>query len=110
MKKRRNEKHGKKIRNLVAICALCAIVLSVSTYAWFIGFKRVNVNGFDIDIATTEGLFLSMNGEDWTYQLDPDTAEAYVGNTNTWAENGLKPMSSIGDMDETVSRMKIYEK
>ena len=110
MKKRRNEKHGKKIRNLVAICALCAIVLSVSTYAWFIGFKRVNVNGFDIDIATTEGLFLSMNGEDWSYQLDPDTAEAYVGNTNTWAENGLKPMSSIGDMDATASRMKLYEK
>ena len=110
MKKRRNEKHGKKIRNLVAICALCAIVLSVSTYAWFIGFKRVNVNGFDIDIATTEGLFLSMNGKDWSYQLDPDTAEAYVGNTNTWAENGLKPMSSIGDMDATASRMKLYEK
>ena len=110
MKKRHNVKHGKKIRNLVAICALCAIVLSVSTYAWFIGFKRVNVNGFDIDIATTEGLYLSMDGETWTYQLDPDTADQYVGNTNTFAPNGLKPMSSVGDMDADVSRMILYEK
>ena len=110
MSKKHNKKHTKKIRNLVALCALCGVVLSVSTYAWFIGMKTVNVTSFDIDIATTEGLFLSMDGVNWHYNLDARNTAAYTGNTNTWAETGLIPMSSVGDMDDTVSRMKLYEK
>ena len=109
-KAKRNNKHSKKVRNLVAICFLCAVVLSVSTYAWFIGMKTVNVSSFDVEIATTEGLFLSMNGKDWAYKLDARNTEAYAENTNTWAETGLIPMSSVGDMDDTSSTMKLYEK
>ena len=109
-KSKRNNKHSKKVRNLVAICFLCAVVLSVSTYAWFIGMKTVNVSSFDVEIATTEGLFLSMNGKDWAYKLDARNTEAYAENTNTWAETGLIPMSSVGDMDTTSSTMKLYEK
>ena len=86
---KRSKKQTRKIRNLVVVCSLCAIVLTVSTYAWFIGMKTVNVSTFDIDIATTEGLFLSMNGKDWSYQLDAKGSPAYAGNTNTWAENGF---------------------
>lgn len=109
-KKKQNVKKSKKIRNLVAICCLFAILLSVATYAWFIGMKTVSVDKFDIDIATTEGLFLSMDGENWSYSLNPKTTESYENNANTWADNGLIPMSSIGDMDATASRMKLYEK
>ena len=111
--KRRNEKQSKRIRNLVVFCSLCAILLSVSTYAWFIGFKTVSVNQFEVKIATTEGLFLSMNGTDWTYELDAKNAAAYTGNANVWADGeneGLIPMSTVGDMDATSSRMKLYEK
>ena len=109
-KQKRNVKKSKKIRNLVAICCLFAILLSVATYAWFIGMKTVSVDKFDIDIATTEGLFLSMDGETWSYSLNPKTTDAYENNANTWADNGLIPMSSVGDMDVTASRMKLYEK
>lgn len=107
---KRNNKQSRRIRNLVLLCSICAVVLVVSTYAWFIGMKTVNVSSFDIEIATTEGLFLSMNGNDWYYNLNPNTATAYTGNTNTWAPNGLIPMSTVGDMDPVSSRMKLYEK
>ena len=107
---KRNNKQSRRIRNLVLLCSICAVVLVVSTYAWFIGMKTVNVSSFDIEIATTEGLFLSMNGNDWYYNLNPNTATAYTGNTNTWASNGLIPMSTVGDMDPVSSRMKLYEK
>ena len=110
MRKKHNAKRSKKIRNLVAICCLFAILLSASTYAWFIGMKTVSVDKFDIDIATTEGLFLSMDGENWSYSLNPKTATAYLNNANTWADDGLIPMSSVGDMDAEASRMKLYEK
>ena len=110
---KRNKKQSKKIRNLVLICAMCAVILTVSTYAWFIGMKTVNVSTFDIEIATTEGLFLSMDGSDWSYNLDAKGATAYTGNANQWLDGedeGLIPVSTVGDIDKTSSRMKIYEK
>ncbi len=111
MKKRTNTK---KLRRTIMVFLLCAVVLGVSTYAWFIGMKKVNVSSFDINIATTEGLFLSMTGEEdsWKYTLDAAGADvtAYPNNSNTWATDGLIPMSSIGDMDSTSSTMMMYEK
>jgi hypothetical protein len=106
----KNDRRRKKIRNLIIICFICALVISSGTYAWFIGMKTVNVSSFDVEIATTEGLFLSMDGEHWSYQLDAKNVEAYDGNTNTWAESGLVPVSTVGDLDSTVSRLQMYEK
>ena len=106
----KDNRRRKKIRNLIIICFISAIIISVGTYAWFIGMKTVNVSSFDVEIATTEGLFLSMDGEHWSYQLDAKNAEAYEGNTNTWAPTGLIPISSVGDVDSTVSRLQLYEK
>ena len=109
-KKKYNEKHSKKIRKLAAFCFLIAIFLSVSTYAWFIGMKRVEVSEFDINIATTEGLFLSMDGIDWKYNLDVNEATQYENNTNKIDGVELIPLSTVGDMDSTTSRMKLFEK
>ena len=109
-KKKYNEKHSKKIIKLAAFCFLIAIFLSVSTYAWFIGMKTVKVSEFDINIATTEGLFLSMDGSDWTYNLDVNEATQYENNTNKIDGVELIPLSSVGDMDSTTSRMKLFEK
>ena len=107
---KRSKKQARRLRNLVMICTICAVVLTVSTYAWFIGMKTVNVSTFDINIATTEGLYLSMDGSSWSYKLDTQTATKYEGNTNTWAEDGLIPMSTVGDLDSNASRMKLFEK
>ena len=63
--KQRNKKHEKRVKKLAVGTALCALILGVSTYAWFIGMKTVNVSSFDISIATTESLSLSLNGTDW---------------------------------------------
>ncbi len=109
-KKKYNEKQSKKIRNLVVICVLCGVVLAASTYAWFIGMKTVNVSSFDIKIATTEGLYLSMDGKSWTYELDVDNAAQYTNNANQIDGVKLVPMSTVGDMDTASSRMKLYEK
>jgi hypothetical protein len=106
----KNNRKNRKIRNLVVICFLCAILIGVGTYAWFIGMKTVNVSSFDVEISTTEGLFLSMDGENWSYELDAKNATPYTGNTNTWADKGLVPVSTVGDIDSTVSRLQLYEK
>lgn len=99
-----------KALKLVIACLLCLIILGVSTYAWFIGMRTVNVTSFDIEIASTDSLYLSMDGEHWTYNLDVKNAEVYEGNANSWATNGLVPVSTIGEVDKTSSRMMIYSK
>ena len=110
MKKKYNEKQSKKIRNLVALCLLCGVIFATATYAWFIGMRTVNVSQFDINIASTEGLYLSMDGVSWTYELDVANAPAYDNNANQIKGVELIPMSTIGEMDKTSSRMKLYQK
>ena len=109
---KRNGKKSRKIKKLILACTLSAVVLIVSTYTWFIGIQTVKVNPFEINIATTEGLFLSMDGENWVYKLDVMGATAYSGNTNMMPSttNKLAPISTIGELDSEVSRMKLYEK
>ena len=99
---KRNKKHEKRVKKLIVICLLSAIILTVSTYAWFIGMQTVRVNSFEVKIATTEGLFLSMDGVDWSYNLDAKNATAYTGNANQWLtgeKEGLIPVSTVGDLD-----------
>lgn len=107
---KRNGKKSKKIRKLILVCTLSAVVLVVSTYTWFIGLQTVNVKPFQINIATTEGLFLSLDGNKWSYELDVVNTAAYANHTNVWAEKGLIPVSSVGDFNVSSSRMDLYEK
>ena len=108
---KRNSRRTKKIRNLVLICVLSAVLLTVSTYAWFIGMQTVSVKQFEIEIASVDGLMLSMDGVNWGTSVTPGTTAAYENNTNQFLEGtGLVPMSSVGDFDLTTSRLKIYEK
>ena len=119
---KRNNKRTKKIRNLVFVCVLTAILLTVSTYAWFIGMQTVRVNSFEVKIATTEGLMLSLDGETWTTELDTVTAPQYANNQNQWLTTrdseayiaaggkGLIPMSTVGDIDATKNKLTLFEK
>ena len=110
----RNKKSANRVRNYVLMCSLFGILLIVGTYAWFIGMDSVSVSAFDVKIAAAEGLALSLDGEEWyedaDHQLDVSTAKQYAGNTNTWAENGLIPMTTVGDTDTNSSRMILFEK
>ena len=109
-----NKMHAKRIRNLITISVLTAIVISVATFAWFIGMRIVYVSSFDVEIASTESLLLSLDGENWddTVSISQSTLDevSYAGHTNSWGGRGLIPMSSVGQMDSSVSRMILYEK
>lgn len=112
MKNKKNEQHKKKIKRWALICTVSIVLISVSTYAWFIGMRTVNVSGFDVNIATTESLYLSLNGEDWDYTVNINEENivdaGYDGNTNKWSD--LIPMSSVGKINATSSRLTMFEK
>ena len=122
----KNKRHTRRIKRLALICTLCTVILVVSTYAWFIGMKTVNVASFDVEIAATDGLSLSLNGEYWAETVNISStnykySEAavkteqkqnyiYNGSTNTWGGSGLIPISSIGQVDADASRLIMFEK
>ena len=56
----------KKIISLALIFTFAAIVFGSATYAWFIGLRTVSVNPFEIEIATTKSLDLSLDGVHWS--------------------------------------------
>ena len=114
--KKRNKKHEKRMKKLVVGCGLCAILLTVVTYAWFIGMKTVNVSSFDVSIASIDSLLLSIDGETWldevkinrdNYKLEGTN---YTNNTNSWGGSGLIPMSTVGKINTETSRLTLYEK
>ena len=108
---KRNKSQQRRVKNLALVFTLTTIVLVTSTFAWFIGMRTVNVNQFDVTIAAVDGLSLSLDGENWTEKLTVDKDAAnYDGNTNVWAEKGLVPMSTVGEMDTTSSTMKLFQK
>lgn len=110
---KRNSKRNKKVRTLILVCVLSALLLTVGTYAWFIGMDTVKVAPFQVEIASVDSLMLSMDGTSWDTAINVATANKYENNANEFLleeGEGLKPISTIGEFDETVSRLKLYEK
>ena len=113
---KRNQKHEKRVKKLIVICMLSAIILTVSTYAWFIGMQTVSVNAFEVKIAAADGLSLSVTGDKGSFSdnvtINADEleniAEVYKNHTNKWTD--LEPISTVGKMNSDYSRMIIYEK
>ena len=108
----KNKKSKRRTKNLVVICTLTAIILVVSTYAWFIGMRSVAVSSFDVEIATTDSLLLSLDGAKWSTNVNINqenlNSVSYTGHTNRWSQ--LIPMSSVGEMDLEADRMILFEK
>ena len=121
---KRDSKKSKKIRKLIVFCSLTSFIFIVATYAWFIGMRSVNVSSFEIEIASTDSLLLSLDGSKWdttvtinSENFNDTTNTVYEGNVNNWAgigtssiNKGLKPISSVGEIDTTTSTMKMFEK
>ncbi len=111
---RKNKRRIKRTRNMVIVCALMALLLTTGTYAWFIGMKTVNLSSFDVEIASIDGLSLSLDGVKWadTVTINKENYQTVntSNNTNSWGGAGLYPLSSVGIIDTTASRMIMYEK
>ena len=113
--KKRDSKREQRIKKMIVCCGLCAVILTLSTYAWFIGMKTVNLSSFDVTISAIDSLSLSLDGDTWSDTLDINESTinptaTYATHTNTPLATELVPMSSVGKIDKTSSRLVLYEK
>ena len=126
-KKNSRKRQRKKLAWLFTLTGITALVLVVETYAWFIGTGDIQTSEFQIGVSTEKSLFLSLDGENWSENLTiskenimgllegagtVDNHNAYDGHTNKWVDDeiGLIPISTNGEKDNTVSRLKLYGK
>ncbi len=88
---------------LVVTIFLIGILLIVSTYAWLSQSLNVKVKFFDLSVSTDKGLFISLDGIDFSDSVEislssviTDLKATYPNHTNQWATAGLWPVSSNG--------------
>ena len=74
----------KKLNALILLVAFTAILLIVSTYAWFSTQKNVTLGGLTGKVNVAEGLQISLDALNWANEIDlTNDAEAYFAQTNT---------------------------
>lgn len=107
MKKNEQKNKRKSISYLVFVIALTAILLVMSTYAWFSTQRDVTITGLTGEVKVAEGLEISLDAENWGQTIDladanltettGKTYNAYTGNINHKPEdNILAPVSTTG--------------
>ncbi len=102
MREVNNERNSRKRLNaLILLVAFTAILLIVSTYAWFSTQKNVTLSGLHGQVNVAEGLQVSLDALNWANQIDlSNNAQAYFAQTNTqnnWTDDGTTTEDDISD-------------
>jgi hypothetical protein len=119
-KKKKKGKSSKKKNKinfniLWVVIFFTAILLTVSTYAWLSQSLNVKVKFFDLSVSTDNGLFISLDGIDYSDAVEisinsviSDLRTTYANHTNQWATGGLWPVSSNGIKNSSRDKFDVY--
>lgn len=102
MREVNNERNSRKRLNaLILLVAFTAILLIVSTYAWFSAQKNVTLKGLHGEVNVAEGLQVSLDALNWANEIDlSNNAQAYFAQTNAqnnWTDDGTTTEDDISD-------------
>ena len=104
---KRTKASKKRLNDLLIILLLTAVLLVMSTYAWFTANRKVNIDKLDVKVVASSGLQISADGSEWKTVLDKDDliGAAASGGKYAGAVNQLptymKPVSTVGTVDAT---------
>ena len=95
---RRSRKSKRKLNSLLLPLLLTAIMLIMSTYAWFSANRAVSIEGITAKVSAAEGLQISLDGKTWgaTVTVNEDTLLAAKDFNDYILPNELHPVSTIG--------------
>ena len=80
----------KRLNSLILLVAFTAVMLIVSTYAWFSAQKNVTLGGLKGKVSVAEGLEISLDAKYWSQEVN-------FGDTNKYAtQNALKKVYAVG--------------
>lgn len=111
----KQKKSKKKAVILFTITFFTTLLLGISTYAWFSASLNVKVKFFDMKVSTDTGLFISLDGVEFSDTVEitydsiiTDLRNTYPGHTNQWANNGLWSVSSNGIPNPNSDKFAVY--
>lgn len=70
--KKKTKVNKKKLDSLLLVLLLTAVLLIMSTYAWFTANRTVTIGSIDIHVETASGLMISANGKAWGTSITVD--------------------------------------
>lgn len=121
----RTKESKKRLHSLILLIAFTAVLLIVSTYAWFTAQTDVNISNIRGKVEVAEGLEISLDGGTWTQVIDlGDTATVSLTTPPT-ADNGIiygpytaddndvpseiLPVSTSGETNNDKGTIKMYD-
>ena len=108
--KKRTKASKKRLNNLLILLLLTAVLLVMSTYAWFTANRTVRIDTIDVNVATQGGLQISANGTDWKTVITKDdliTADKNVSSIVNQMPELMSPVSSPIAVDSN-GRLTMY--
>ena len=107
--KKRTKASQRRLNNLLMILLLTAVLLIMSTYAWFTANRTVNIDQIDVYVATSSGLQISADGIEWKTVLDyQDIKDAYqtYGDSVNQLPEIMAPVSTA--LTETNGKLEMF--
>lgn len=115
---RRSRKSKRRMNSLFMALLLSAVLLIMSTYAWFTANRVVTINGITAKVTVAEGLQISIDGEHWANAIT--VTPAILAELGTASKSGeddiainnwqwpseLKPVSTDGTLSAGIPLFK----
>ncbi len=114
MKNQKNQKRKRRILLSLLMICLTGAVLSTSTYAWFTANKVVTVSEINVNVASTNGVQVSVDGINWKTVISNDdilNAKTTYGNAVNQLpseSDSLSPVSTIGEINTSNGFLKMF--
>lgn len=102
MKQNEQKNSKKRLNSLILLVAFTAIMLIVSTYAWFSTQRNVSISNLEGIVKVAEGLEISLDADSWSQEIDfsqytmSDLKQVYGGSEHNVIPTELIPVSSDG--------------
>ena len=98
---RRSRKSKRKMNSMLLALLLTAVMLVMSTYAWFSANRTVAIEGITAKVSAAEGLQISLDGATWgsSVTVNETTLAAAATYNNYTLPEELHPVSTTGLLD-----------
>ena len=97
----KNEKNSRKrLNSLILLVAFTAVMLIVSTYAWFSAQKTVTISNLEGKVNVAEGIEISLDAVNWSQEIDFAKYHATDGDIGEY--NGLASVYPVNGADDKV--------
>ena len=109
---KKKDRRRRKILLAIIMIMFTAVVLSVSTYAWFTANRTVTVESIDVTVSTSQGLQISTDAANWKSIVTNNdiTSASWTGVINQLPQGSSTavPVSTVGTVDSN-GLMEMYK-